>query len=177
MPPHMRLSTRVLSCLTMVPVALAIGGCGNTLDVDKAEKTIGEDFPTKVQGNPDVRGVACPDDISADVGTKATCTMTLADDVRMEVALEVTGDNGRVRWEVVGGTLPGRVIEQQTIASLEKQFGKRPDGVKCPARVQLKRGSTTRCTLTDGEKAYGVTITMKNDQGGFDIEVDKQPMT
>ncbi len=176
MPPHMRVSPRILSCLAAVPIALALGGCTETLDIENAERTIGEDYAGKVQGA-EVRSVDCPDDVSADIGTTATCTMTLANDVRLEVALNVTGEDGRVSWETVSGTLPGPLVERQVQDALERSVGKRPDAVSCPARVAMKVGSKTRCTLTAGDKAYGLTVTMTDNTGAFDIDVDEQPLT
>jgi len=157
-------------------LALALAGCSKTLDVSEAEKTIATDYARQIPGA-DVRSVSCPDDVSADVGTKATCTMVLARDVRLKVALEVTGDDGKVRWTTVSGTLPGALVEEKAKDALEGRVGRRPDVVDCPARVNLKVGSTTRCTLTSGDQSYGATVTITDDSGGFDINVDEQPLT
>lgn len=169
-------SARLLSALAPIVLVPALAGCAKTLDVDKAEKTIGADYARQIAGA-DVRSVTCPDDVSADIGTKATCTMVLARDVRLTVALEVTGEDGKLRWTTVSGTLPGTLLEQRAKDALEARVGRRPDSVDCPARVNLKVGSTTRCTLTSGDQSFGATVTITDDDGGFDIDVDEQPLT
>ena len=162
---------RLLPLLLALP---ALAGCSETLNVDNAEKEIASGYAAQVP-SADVRSVTCPDDISADVGTRARCALTLARDVRLDVDVRVTGDDGKIRWETVGGTLPGDRVERKGAAALAARTGRTPDAIACPARVDMKIGSTTRCELTAGDETYGATVTIKDASGAFDIEVDEQP--
>lgn len=168
---------RLLPLLLVLPLGLA--ACGDkTVDVDKAEKEISEGYVKQVKGAV-VQEISCPDEIAGKKGTKVTCDMTLARDVQLKVDLEVTSeeDNGRIRWTVVSGTLPGTLVEEKAAQALEGQVGRAPDLVSCPERVDIEVGSTTRCEVSADAQTYGATVTITDETGGFDIEVDEQPTT
>lgn len=162
---------RLLLLLLALP---ALAGCAETVDADNAEREIASGYVELVP-TADVRSVDCPDDISAENGTKARCTLTLARDVRLDVDVRVTGEDGNIRWETVGGTLPGDLVEQRGAEALAARTGQAPDAIACPERVDMELGSRTRCELTADERTYGVTITITDAAGGFDIEVDERP--
>lgn len=167
-----------LALLLLVPVGLAACSGERTVDVEKAEKQIGDGYAKQVKGAL-VQEVACPEDIAAENGTKAKCEMTLARDVRLDVALEVVSeeDDGRIRWTVVAGTLPGTLVEEKASDALEQQAGGAPDLISCPERVDIEVGSTTRCEVTVDAQTYGATVTITDETGGFDIKVDGRPTT
>lgn len=165
-----------LALLLVLPVGLVACGGERSVDIDKAEKEIGEGYAKQVKGAI-VQEVACPDDVAAKKGTKAECEMTLARDVRLDVSLEVVDekDDGRIRWTVVAGTLPGSLVEEKSAEALEKQVGRAPDLVSCPERVNIEVGSTTRCEVNADAQTYGATVTITDEEGGFDIKLDDRP--
>lgn len=167
---------RLPAVLIALPMTFALTGCSEQLDVANAEREIAAGYARQAPGA-DVTAVECPEEVSADLGTEARCTITQANDIRLDVDVEVTGEDGRIRWEIVGGTAPDDLIEPTAVDVLAKQVGQRPDGVDCPDRVSLEVGATTRCTLTAGEQVYGMTITITDSDGDFDIAVDEQPTT
>jgi len=162
---------RPLLLLLAVP---ALAGCSTTLNVENAEKEIASGYVEEVP-SADVRSVQCADDIPAEVGAKARCTLTLARDVRLDVAVRVIGDDGKIRWKTVGGTLPGALVERRGAAALAAKLGRAPDGIECPERVNLKVGAMTRCALNTRGRIYGATVTITDAGGGFDIKVDEEP--
>lgn len=72
----------------LLPLLLALpalAGCADGLDVDEAEREIASDHAEQV----------------------------VRSDARLEVAVRVTGDDGKIRWETVGGTYPGTLIARK----------------------------------------------------------------
>ena len=63
--------------------------------------------------------------------------------------------------------------ETQIADQLEEQVGQRPKSIECPDEMLASEGETYRCTLTaeDGTE-LGLTMTMTDDEGNFEIEVD-----
>ena len=65
-------------------------------------------------------------------------------------------------------------VEAEVVNQLEAEVGERPESVDCPDEIEAAEGETYRCTLTaeDGS-TIGLTLTMTDDEGNFDIEVDQ----
>lgn len=65
-------------------------------------------------------------------------------------------------------------VESEIANQLEAEVGQRPASVDCPDEIQAAEGETYRCTLTaeDGS-TIGLTLTMTDDEGNFDFEVDQ----
>lgn len=69
-------------------------------------------------------------------------------------------------------------LAKEISAQLEKQVGRAPESVECPDDLKGEVGATTRCTLNDGGKTYGVDVNVTKVEGTdvkFDLKVDDQP--
>lgn len=60
---------------------------------------------------------------------------------------------------------------------LEEKVGGEIESFECPDKVKVETGGEFRCTLTtpDGTQ-LGATVTMTDEDGGFDVKVDSEPM-
>lgn len=70
-------------------------------------------------------------------------------------------------------------LERTVSDSLEKSVGKKPEQIDCPNKLKAEVGATTRCTLSDSGKKYGITVTVKSVDNGnakYDVKVDDKPM-
>lgn len=66
-------------------------------------------------------------------------------------------------------------VAKQASAALGKQVGREPDDVTCEDGLKAEVGATIRCTLTDGGKKQGMTVTAKSVDGkkvNMDFKVD-----
>lgn len=72
-------------------------------------------------------------------------------------------------------TVEGQELEGKITTSLERQVGERPDAIECPNEVDAKKGTKARCIIkaSDGSE-IGLNVTMTDDEGAFDYEVDQQ---
>ncbi|MEZ5380276.1 MAG: DUF4333 domain-containing protein [Microthrixaceae bacterium] len=69
-------------------------------------------------------------------------------------------------------------LEEQVSSELENQFGQAPESVDCPDDLDAEVGAEVRCTLSDGDQSYGVSVNVTEVDGSdvrFDIAVDDQP--
>lgn len=79
-------------------------------------------------------------------------------------------------FEVGGSTLDTAEVEAEVADQLEALVGERPASIDCPDDITAEEGATHRCTLTtDDGSTIGLTLTMTDDEGSFDIEVDDEP--
>lgn len=66
-------------------------------------------------------------------------------------------------------------VERQVSQQLTKQVGQEPDSIDCPGDLEAEKGTTMRCTLTEGDESLGLTVTVtavKDSKVSFDIAVD-----
>ena len=69
-------------------------------------------------------------------------------------------------------------LAKEISAQLTKQVGRAPESVECPDDLKGEVGATTRCTLSDGGKTYGVGVNVTKVDGTdvkFDLKVDDKP--
>ncbi|WP_123023864.1 DUF4333 domain-containing protein [Mycolicibacterium stellerae] len=69
-------------------------------------------------------------------------------------------------------------LAKEISAQLEKQVGRAPESVDCPDDLKGEVGATTRCTLNDAGKTYGVDVNVTKVEGTdvkFDLKVDDKP--
>ena len=96
--------------------------------------------------------------------------------VALALTLSVAGcsvEVGRVS-QVSSSQLVTKVTSELTAL-----VGRAPDLVECPDTLKATVGAATRCTLTDGGVAYGVSVTVKDVSGtkvNVEVEVDKAPL-
>ena len=63
--------------------------------------------------------------------------------------------------------------EAQIADELEAQVGQRPASIECPEDMKAAEGKTYTCILTaDDGSQLDVTLTMTDDEGNFEIEVE-----
>lgn len=70
-------------------------------------------------------------------------------------------------------------IEAYASDALAETVGRAPDAVDCPEALVAEVGAETRCTLTDGDLRYGVTVVATEVRGTdvrMDVEVDQEPL-
>ena len=69
-------------------------------------------------------------------------------------------------------------LAKEISAQLKNQVGRAPESVECPDDLKGKVGATTRCTLNDRGKTYGVDVNVTKVEGTdvrFDLKVDDKP--
>jgi hypothetical protein len=78
------------------------------------------------------------------------------------------------------GHVAGADVANQIKTQLTASVGQAPDSVTCPNDLEATVGATTRCTLTTGGLAYGVSVTVTAVHGtstvDFTIRVDQTPV-
>lgn len=62
-------------------------------------------------------------------------------------------------------------VAKQASAGLGKEVGREPEDVTCEDDLKAKVGESVRCTLTDGGKKLGMTVTVKS-VDGKDVKMD-----
>lgn len=78
---------------------------------------------------------------------------------------------------ITGFWLPGffvtKVLDQTAVQNGVKQmlatYGVTADGVSCPAKQEVKPGSTFTCTATIGGKQQQVTVTVQDADGNYQV--------
>ncbi|MDP3967443.1 MAG: DUF4333 domain-containing protein [Nocardioides sp.] len=91
-------------------------------------------------------------------------------------ALLLSGCSGSV--SIGGSGVESDQLAQEVSDQLETTVGQAPDDVDCPDGLDAEVGAETRCTLTDGDATYGVSVTataVEDGEVSFDIAVDGEP--
>jgi hypothetical protein len=72
-----------------------------------------------------------------------------------------------------GGKTLDRADAQREVTSLGEQLvGVAPEGVRCPADVEVEAGATFSCTATVDGQDVSFTVTQKDDQGNVEVATD-----
>jgi len=132
---------RGVSRHALVPtVALALAGCTQTIDSDKAEQTIS--LGTAQRTGSKVTSVDCPSDQTAKKGNTFTCRVVAADGTRGQVLATVTADTGRVRFRVPFRNT--KTTERSMAVKLTRRSG-HPVSVDCPDIIARRKGVVFIC--------------------------------
>ena len=70
------------------------------------------------------------------------------------------------------------VDKDELAKKIAQQVGRAPESVRCPDNLEGEVGATTRCTLDDSGKTYGVDVNVTKVDGTdvrFDLKVDDRP--
>jgi hypothetical protein len=166
--------------LTALLLSVAVAGCGEkTLDADEVEGAIRPEYEKQTQLK--LAKLSCDDSIKAKKGAKFSCEGTNSSDVELKIdgtIRSVKGSKAQYRWDVVDALAPGKIFAAEGQRQLEQKIGQKAKGMTCPDRVHVRQGEKVRCELTtQDDKQYGVTLTLTDDKGAFDVEVDEQPKT
>ena len=62
-------------------------------------------------------------------------------------------------------------VEKEISTKLEEQQGVKPDKVECPEDMEAKKGKKYTCTLTAEGQELKTEVTMTDDDGKFEFEV------
>jgi hypothetical protein len=176
---------RGIAALAVLFSVLFFAGCsfscsigGSKLTAEEQETQISAAYAE--QTGTEVVSIEC-EEIPAEVDEAINCTATDADDANLTIEGKITSvneDDDKVNfdWKVAAAEVPGSSYGEAAKQSLEQQTGSTIESIECPDRVAIKKGGDFRCTilLPNGEE-FGATITMTNDQGGFEVEVDDEP--
>ena len=139
-------------------------GCGgqNVLDTDEVSGQIAAQIER--QTGADVESVSCPTDIEAKAGSTFTCTVNGADGTSVTIDVEQTSDEGALSFQAP------ILHTTETEEIIAKDIGTGAT-VDCPELVLAKAGATFSCEL-GGTQSGSVRVTLSDDTGGFDYEID-----
>lgn len=160
-------------------LVVVLAGCGTTtLDQDEMHDAISAQYErqTKIA----LEDVDCPD-TEAKKGATFRCTAENAKDLELTIdgtVNAVDGDRAKYRWDVTKAVAPGTLYAEPAQRQLEESVGAKAKALECPEEIVVKAGTEVRCTLvTLDDQRYGATLTLKDADGGFAIEVDRQPQS
>jgi hypothetical protein len=88
-------------------LAVAIAGCGNTLDTSDLESELTDQLAADAGVDADDVTVACPEDIEAEEGREFECTLTAPNGDEVTVEVTLTNDEGGFE-----ATVPPQQIEE-----------------------------------------------------------------
>ena len=87
--------------LGVLAAAALLSACGaEVVDAQSVEDSMSTQLEAEVGEVP--KSVDCPEDISAEVGTEFTCTVTDSADNVADIEAKITDDEGTFEFEVVG---------------------------------------------------------------------------
>jgi hypothetical protein len=154
-----RLSRAVVACA----VAALAAACGTSV-LDTGE--VGTEIAARIeeQTGADVESVDCPGDVEAKAGATFTCTVTATDGTSLAIDVEQTNDDGALSFQAP--ILHTTEAEQVIAADIGGGTT-----VDCPELVIVQAGATFDCALGGGGSGT-VTVTLKDDNGNFDYEVN-----
>ena len=89
---------RLLAVVAIVPIALAVAGCSEKIDIDKAERSIKSGLESKSGGKVAIASVTCPDDVDIKKGKRFDCTVKGTNGRTATVAVVQTDDKGSVTY-------------------------------------------------------------------------------
>lgn len=95
----MRKLFAVPAVAAVMAAGVAVTGCASSFDTKDLQTKLGADVAGQTGLKVADVSVSCPDDASADKGTKFTCTVT-AGKQKQDIAVVVTDDEGGVSWNI-----------------------------------------------------------------------------
>jgi hypothetical protein len=149
--------------LPLIPAAVAavaIAGCSNTIDSDKAETTISRLVATRI--GTQVARVDCPSGKTAHKGDSFTCRIVGKDGSAADATVVETDDKGTVR--VLARLLPTDQTERSLAAQLTRRRG-RPVAVDCQDVIVARKNVTFACTTTTNGRKTRIRARQIDAQG------------
>lgn len=166
-----RLAVWTLPCLAVAALAVALAGCGVTLDMDAIGKSVSSGINSQL--GLEIASVSCPQESRpAKAGDTFECVATPKEGGKLTIKVTQKDDTGKVDWEVAKAEglvnlqgLEGEIakgIKDQTHADATVSCG----GGKFRA---VKAGDTFDCqaSAADGSKT-AVNVTIKDAAGNAD---------
>jgi len=144
--------------LAAIPVALAavlVAGCSQTIDSDKAERTIARLVTTKIGTH--VARVDCPSGKTARKGDAFTCRVTGKDGSAADAVVTETDDRGTVR--VTARLVPTDATERALAGRLGGRRGK-PVVVDCQDIVVAGKDVRFDCVTSSAGRHARVRATI-----------------
>jgi hypothetical protein len=163
--------SRIAALLAVLFVSVGFAsGCGpEKIDVGSVEETITEQYPENT-GGLELTSITCEEG-NAEVDAKFTCTGDNDAGVELEIEAtvnEVTDEKVDFTWSTVKSVSDGSVFADEAVATLQNQ-GYAVAEMDCP-EIEVKKGNEAVCDVTmDNGSAQTATITLTDDEGGFDV--------
>jgi hypothetical protein len=167
-------SWKLLVCagLAVLTTGLAAGCSGErTVDAENAAETIQKQYPDE-SGGLTMTSISC-DEGKAEVDATFDCTAENDGGVALEIEATITDapeDSEKVNftWSVVASTSDGTAYSEAAVAQLQDQ-GFAVASMECP-EIKIETGNEVECGVTmDDGSSQTATITLTDDQGGFDV--------
>jgi len=172
------LSSKRFGLVLLIAATGLIAGCeasvstgGDEIDADDAAKTIQSQYPSQADGLK-LTEISCD---STDAEVDATFDCTAKNDAG--VSLDIKGtinevnkdtDNIKFDWTITKAVSDGKAYSDVAVTTLQKQ-GYAVESMECP-EFEIKTGVKVDCDVTmDDGSSQTATITLTNDNGGFDV--------
>jgi hypothetical protein len=138
---------RRLGPLSLVALAVLLGGCSSTIDSEKAATTIGRTVAERTGSK--IARVSCPSGKTARTGATFTCHVVAADGSAGDVTVVETDDKGTVRVPV-----PFRNTRQTQIDMAIRLTRQQhtPVGVDCPDLIPIREHVRFDCVAKAGRR-------------------------
>jgi hypothetical protein len=163
--------SRIIAALAILiaSTGLVAGCASDQIDVGNVEETITEQYP-KTTGGLELTSITCEEG-KAEVDAKFTCTGDNDAGVALEIeatVTEVTDEKVNFTWSTTRSVSDGAVFAETAVSTLQNQ-GYAVAEMDCP-EIEIKKGNEAQCDVTmDNGSAQTATITLTDDEGGFDV--------
>jgi hypothetical protein len=141
-------------------LAVLVPGCSQTIDSDKAEKTIARLVATQI--GTQVQSVECPSGNTANKGDTFDCRVVGRDGSAADAQVIEINDDGAVR--VVAQFLHTDEAERSMAAALTRRT-RRPVGVDCQDIIVARKGTTFDCATSSGTTRGRLRVRQIDDEG------------
>lgn len=156
-------------------LAMALVACGSspaTLDQAATEAAVAEAVAESLELEAGAADVRCPAEVPVAAGEAFACTVSLGEPGELDVAVEVTDDDGTLDVVPQAALIDPVAAAEQLKATLRSEFG-RSFQVDCgddPAAVRAE-GDTFTCRARDKTSRRSVTVTVVDAAGTLSFEV------
>jgi hypothetical protein len=167
----------VLSLITVVALAVALAGCGVTLDMDAIGKSITSGVAS--QAGIEIASVSCPQETrAAKAGDTFECVATPKIGGKLTIKVTQKDDKGNIDWslEKIEGLMSLEKVEAAVAKGIKDQT-QADVTVSCGGKFRAeKAGDTFDCqaAAADGTKST-VTVTEKDAEGNVSWAIKGQP--
>jgi hypothetical protein len=156
--------------VALVATTGLVAGCGDdVIDVGSVEETITEQYP-ETTGGLELTSITCEEG-KAEVDAKFNCTGDNDAGVALEIEATVTAvtdDKVDFTWATTSSVSDGTVFAETAVTTLQNQ-GYAVAEMDCP-EIEVKKGNVADCDVTmDDGSSQTATITLTDDEGGFDV--------
>jgi hypothetical protein len=148
--------------------ALLVAGCGDSIDIGKAESSIKK--ITSDQAGVRVKSVACPDSVKLKAGAIFRCVVTGQDGTKGNALVRQRDAKGNV--SISAPFLHMREAEAAIATQIKAKTGSAVT-VTCPEVVVPHKGDLLTCTGAAGKVTRKIGVRLTDDLGHFRFSVRK----